>query len=339
MEEGYYTLSADGGGSKLIVTVFDDGFHFRAAGYGGPVNGCFSIEEKRRQIEEALSECLAEVPPGRIRRAFLAAPWMGKQEDLAENDIFFQEVKKHSPNVLCCPLNEGAACLLAGSYRREGTVVLSGTGSGIFQVGSGEAHLGGWGYLLGDFGSGFSIGQKGLQAAIRGEEKWGKETCLGDFARQAYGVKRLWDLLHVIYEDSFAVKQVASFCRWVGMAADNGDEAALDILYEAACELSGQAAAMLRNAEQQEPFVLTAGGAWKSSSFLFRSFSEQLKVQIPSARIHKPVFEPVMGGVILSLLEKQEGDEAERLEKLKKEFPQFLNGNWKEEEINVNRKI
>ncbi len=96
MEEGYYTLSADGGGSKLIVTVFDDDFHFRAAGYGGPVNGCFSIEEKRRQIEEALSECLAEVPPGRIRRAFLAAPWMGKQEDLAENDIFFQEVKKNT---------------------------------------------------------------------------------------------------------------------------------------------------------------------------------------------------------------------------------------------------
>ena len=141
-------------------------------------------------------------------------------------------------------------------------------------------HLG-WGYLLGDFGSGFFIGQKGLQAAIRGEEKWGKETCLGDFARQAYGVKRLWDLLHVIYEDSFAVKQVASFCRWVGMAADNGDEAALEILYEAACELSGQAAVMLRNAEQQEPFVLAAGGAWKSSSFLFRSFTEQLKVQIP----------------------------------------------------------
>lgn len=55
----------------------------------GIVNGCFSIEEKKRQIEEALSGCLAEVPPGRIRRAFLAAPWMGKQEDLAENDIFF----------------------------------------------------------------------------------------------------------------------------------------------------------------------------------------------------------------------------------------------------------
>ena len=93
---------------------------------------------------------------------------------------------------------------------------------------------------------------------------------------------------------------------------------------------------MLRNAEQQEPFVLAAGGAWKSSSFLFQSFSEQLKVQIPSARIRKPVFEPVMGGVILSLLEKQEGDATERLEELKKEFPQFLIRNWEKEEINVN---
>ena len=51
-------------------------------------------------------------------------------------------------------------------------------------------------------------------------------------------------------------------------------------------------------------------------------------MQIPSARIRKPVFEPVMGGVILSLLEKQEGDATERLEELKKEFPQFLIRNW-----------
>ena len=66
----------------------------------------------------------------------------------------------------------------------------------------------------------------------------------------------------------------------------------------------------------------------EEQQFLFRSFSEQLKVQIPSVRIHKPVFEPVMGGVILSLLEKQEGDAAERLEELKKEFPQFLIRNY-----------
>lgn len=149
-----------------------------------------------------------------------------KREEEEDNNLFFLEVKKHSPRVRCSPLSEGEACLLAGSFRREGTVTLSGTGSGVFQVGPAAAHLGGWGYLLGDFGSGFSIGQKGLQAAIRWEERWGKETCLEELACQAYGVKQLWDLLPVIYGETFGVKQVASFCRLVGRAADEGDEAA-----------------------------------------------------------------------------------------------------------------
>ena len=46
MREGDFTLSADGGGSKLAAVMFDDAFHFRAAGYGGPVNGSFSETEK-----------------------------------------------------------------------------------------------------------------------------------------------------------------------------------------------------------------------------------------------------------------------------------------------------
>lgn len=338
MEEEYYTLSADGGGSKLNVIVFDDTFHFRAAGYGGPVNGSFPEDEKRRQIEAALADCLSAVPPGRIKRVFLSAPWMGSREEAVRDHAFFHTVKKHSPQAGCCPLSEGEACLLAGGFRREGTVVLSGTGSGIFMVGNKEAHLGGWGYLLGDFGSGFSIGQKGLQAAIRGEEKWGKQTCLGELARQAYGVEKLWDLLPFVYQNPFAVKQVASFCRWVGMAADDGDEAALGILKEAAWELCCQTTVLLKEYIQEDPYVLVSGGAWKAGRFLFRSFSEQMKERFPAVRIHKPVFEPVMGGVVLALLEKK-ADPAAGLKELQKEFPQFLIGNVEEVKKNVNGKV
>ena len=146
MREGDFTLSADGGGSKLAAVMFDDAFHFRAAGYGGPVNGSFSETEKRRQIAAALSPCLSSVPSGGIGRAFLSAPWTGSRDEEEDNNLFFLEVKKHSPRVRCSPLSEGEACLLAGSFRREGTVTLSGTGSGVFQVGPAAAHLGGWGY-------------------------------------------------------------------------------------------------------------------------------------------------------------------------------------------------
>lgn len=118
MREGDFTLSADGGGSKLAAVMFDDAFHFRAAGYGGPVNGSFSETEKRRQIAAALSPCLSSVPSGGIGRAFLSAPWTGNREEEEDNNLFFLEVKKHSPRVRCSPLSEGEACLLAGQFQK-----------------------------------------------------------------------------------------------------------------------------------------------------------------------------------------------------------------------------
>ena len=124
---------------------------------------------------------------------------------------------------------------------------------------------------------------------------------------------------------------MASFCRLVGRAADEGDEAAVEILKEAAWELAAQTAVMLHRFAQVSPFVLTAGGAWKASDILFQSFSEQLKRQYPCAQIEKPVFEPVMGGVILSVLEKWGTDASDTLGRLKKEFSQFLIRNGKQE--------
>lgn len=135
----------------------------------------------------------------------------------------------------------------------------------------------------------------------------------------------------MIYGETFGVKQVASFCRLVGRAADEGDEAAVEILKEAAWELAAQTAVMLHRFAQVSPFVLTAGGAWKASDILFQSFSEQLKRQYPCAQIEKPVFEPVMGGVILSVLEKRGTDASDTLGRLKKEFSQFLIRNGKQE--------
>lgn len=89
MREGDFTLSADGGGSKLAAVMFDDAFHFRAAGYGGPVNGSFSETEKRRQIAAALSPCLSSVPSGGIGRAFLSAPWTGNGKRKKITIFFF----------------------------------------------------------------------------------------------------------------------------------------------------------------------------------------------------------------------------------------------------------
>ncbi len=324
MSQESFTLCADGGGSKLQLLLFDDHFRLRSTGKSGPVNGMLSPSEAAEQIHMAAEECTGNIPPGSIREAILSSP--GLNSPTSPIHLFFQEILRHSPQAQCRIISEGKACLLAGSFRSEGFVALSGTGSGIFQIGEKEDHLGGWGHLLGDFGSGFLIGKRGIQAAIRGEEGWGVSTELIELACEEYGVSRLWDLVEWLYQQPFPIKLIAGFCRAVGKAANRGDPAAIAILQKSAREMADQAGAMLQRYPEKEPFVLVSGGSWKCSPLLYRFFSEKLVSRYPLAQVQRPVFEPVMGGVVLTLQERFPSDFRQHFDPIKEEFREFLYG-------------
>lgn len=318
MTRGNLTLCADGGGSKLQLLLADESLSLCASASSGPVNGTFPEEVVREQIRAAVASCTRGVPQGAIGCAVLSAP---DGNDAAR--LFFEEVRAHSPQACVRFLSEGRACLLAGTLSSRGIVTLSGTGSGVFFVdGEEEDHLGGWGCFLGDFGSGYVIGQRGLQAAIRAEEGWGEQTALVRLARAQYGVERLWELLPLLYRQPFPVKKIASFCRSVGEAADAGDRAALRILREAARELAEQTKVMLRRHPGAQEAVVS-GGSWKCSRRLFQSFAALLSEEGGDVRARLPEFEPVVGGVILALRERGCADLAEFLPRLREELAPF----------------
>lgn len=320
MSKKKFTLCADGGGSKLQLLLFDEDFRLCAVGKSGPINGTYPTQTILEQIQIAVSQCVGNIPLGSIEQAILSAPGMNEAIRL-----FFQEMEHHSPGVQCLFISEGKACLLAGCFKNHGIVALSGTGSGIFRIDDEqEQHLGGWGYLLGDFGSGFLIGQYGIQAAIQGYEGWGEETLLTQLACQEYGTQQLWDILDPIYKQPFPVKRIAAFCRMVGKAADEGDHAAICILRKAAHEIAGQTNRMLAQYPENHPAVVVSGGSWKCSPLLYQFFKEELTQNVPAVFVQMPVFEPVMGGVILSLQKQFPTDFMEHINGLKQEFHEFL---------------
>lgn len=59
----------------------------------------------------------------------------------------------------------------------DGVVIAAGTGTVALAVGpEGVARIDGWGHLLGDAGSAYWIGRRGLEAALRGSDGRGPET-------------------------------------------------------------------------------------------------------------------------------------------------------------------
>lgn len=146
---------------------------------------------------------------------------------------------------------------------RPGVVTAAGTGTIALAAGDrGVARVDGWGYLLGDAGSGFAIGRRGLDAALRAHDGRDGSAILAAFAKQDFG--SLEDIVRAVYGAANPVSTVAAFAERVATAARDGDEVAQSIWREAAAEIAHTTLAAARRAGSDgEPLTMS----WTGSLF------------------------------------------------------------------------
>jgi N-acetylglucosamine kinase-like BadF-type ATPase len=127
----------------------------------------------------------------------------------------------------------------------EGLLLIAGTGSIAYGRTRGglSARAGGWGHLLGDEGSAFTIAFEALKRGMRSYEGRDLPTGLLDAALGFFGLAEAADLVPLVYE-GLDKTRVARFARVVGEYRDRGDALALAIFEEAAAELAALVASV-----------------------------------------------------------------------------------------------
>ncbi|WP_243077096.1 N-acetylglucosamine kinase [Microbacterium sp. SS28] len=149
----------------------------------------------------------------------------------------------------------------------RGAVVAAGTGVVTLAVGQDAvSRVDGWGYIMGDAGSGYWIGREALDAVMRAYDGRGPATALTD------PVRELWPSLPQAYIELQAaedrVRIVASFAAHVARLAADGDAVAQAITDRAARELAASVTTSLANVrrEADERFAVCAiGGVFRST--------------------------------------------------------------------------
>lgn len=141
-----------------------------------------------------------------------------------------------------------------------GAVVAAGTGAVALAVDAAgrSAVRDGWGFILGDDGSGYAVGRAGLRAALlHAEGRAGGSPALAARARDRFG--ELASLPAVVHTDPHPSRLVATFVPDVVAAAEEGDAMSLAILQAAGRALArtGQAA---RDAVAPDLPLRLAGG-------------------------------------------------------------------------------
>jgi len=192
----------------------------------------------------------------------------------------------------------------------HGIALICGTGSMAWGCdASSEARSGGWGYLLGDEGSGYWIALEGLRAACRSAEGRGPITRLLPAFMDRLQLSTPAGLIDAIYGEKFDRRRIASLAEVViataeGLPEQNNsgepDEVATTIVERAACELCE----LVRNVAGKlqlgiPPWTLAiTGGVLLHSASLRKNLQRQL--QNAGTPTIVPVASPVQGALFLA---------------------------------------
>jgi N-acetylglucosamine kinase-like BadF-type ATPase len=306
-EAGDLLLVVDAGGTKTAAWLVDAAKAEveRVLGRGRSAAGnplSVGFPEAMRAIGEAAASAKydARRPTAHIPRAILSIAGSANHQ---LRDYFIQAARETALAERVAIVSDVLPVLAAGTPNCDGVALISGTGSVAFaRAADGRTTLcGGWGYLLGDEGSGYAIGRAALQYALQELELHAAPHPLTAAVLSGLGAHTSLEVTRTIYRRADPRAAIASVANVVIAAADKDDATAQAIVDVAAADLAKLVARTVRSIGfTQAPFPLAiAGGVLVSSKRL----PQQLQVELRRVGLvpdMKVVDEPLEGCIRLA---------------------------------------
>jgi N-acetylglucosamine kinase-like BadF-type ATPase len=201
-------------------------------------------------------------------------------------------------------VSDAASALAGATGLRPGVVVIAGTGSiayGENEAGD-HARAGGWGWRLGDEGSGYTIGVNAIMAALMAHDGRGPETNLAGKIMGSLGLGSMEEIIDWVYSPGREPRDVAYLVPLVREAESEGDEAARLVMAAAGAELGLVAGAVIRRLGLRGEFPVSLnGGVFKQPSVYIMAFEEAVRREAPDCALIRPRMPPVLGSALLAL--------------------------------------
>ena len=237
-------LGIDGGGSttRAALAVVSNAADLHVVGRGmagaSNFNSCgwdVATREVQLAIQSAFDSAGLEVH--RVAAICLGMSGAGRS---SEQQAWKRWAEESSVAELTNVVTDAETVLAAGTPDGTGVALIAGTGSlAIGKNESGEfARAGGWGYLLGDEGSGYQIALAAMQGIARAVDGRGPETGLQAAILETLTLNDPRELIGYLYHAERERSEIASLSRLVFEAAEQGDAEARAILQRAVTDLA-----------------------------------------------------------------------------------------------------
>jgi N-acetylmuramic acid 6-phosphate etherase len=221
MSNAPLVLGIDGGGTKTVACLAsgDEILGRGSAGPGNPRAAGFETAQANIAAAIAAAFAAARLPQTAVAAACFGLAGAGRaseQEQIAAWAVtrgIARQVKV---------TGDAEPILAAASSENAGVVLICGTGSLAWgRNAAGEtARCGGWGYLMGDEGSGYAIALAGLRAAMRAADGRGPATELLPLFQNALAAKTPEELVGQVYGPEMTREKLAALAGVVFAAQD-----------------------------------------------------------------------------------------------------------------------
>ena len=199
--------------------------------------------------------------------------------------------------------DDAEIALRAAVPHGDGVVLIAGTGSIAYaRVGENAHRAGGYGYLLGDDGSGFAIGRAALAQMLRWYDGRIAHSELFDVIAERLQIGDAQALLGRIYGEPNMVGAVASLAPLVLARAGSGERVATKIVQSAAGELVDLLKSLVQRAQlgKHELPLVFAGGLFAENSLLSYLIETRLLADMPLLQPVKSPLSPAHGALELA---------------------------------------
>ena len=295
-------VAVDGGQSSTLALVAAPDGRILGTGLAGPSNHIHEpggMERLHNALHQSIMLALQNAgrTVGDITHVSLG---MTGAADIAQ-----QIVQQMIPTAAVQSHFDMVTALAGASVAQPGVVVIAGTGSVAYgRLADGrEARAGGWGWLIGDEGSAFSIGRAALQSAAHAADRRSELTILLQRLVDHFQMPSFWDLRNALYTPAITRAQIAGLAALVTAAAQQGDAVAMQLLDQAGRDLAAIAIGVIKQLGVLDTgmTVYTTGGVFKAGEFILKPFHDTLRAQSPASAVQEAAFSPIIGGLLLAL--------------------------------------
>jgi glucosamine kinase len=294
-------MGIDGGGSNVRVAITTSAMAICAQSHGPAVNpSSVGRAQSAASIQAAMHEALTAASMNPDQIAAVAIGVAGAPAAFAESWLR-ETVAAVIPHTLIVPSSDNEIALVGANGERFGVLLLAGTGSvahGINATGE-WVQVGGWGYLLGDEGSGFRLGIEAIKAVMQAFDGRGKPTCLTSKILAELQLASEWELIAWLYQpNETIIRRVAQLAPLILEIAATGDEVARTIIEINAQAMAEMGYAVIRRLALETPKIAFAGSILAHDNLLSRRLCELLGL----SALPIPRYPPVVGAALLAKL-------------------------------------